>query len=112
MAEQYTPDTTPEPHTPTDLDAQTALVDFLTGDTIINRHPLREAQAIVSRWLAAHDARVRRDAARGALKQFRKTELALIPPDADEDDPIRVRQQALAWRIEMHLLAHYPETED
>ena len=54
-------------------------------------------------------ARVRRDAAREALKHFRKTELAIIPLDADEDSPIRVRQQALAWRIEMHLLGNYPE---
>lgn len=63
-------------------------------------------------WLTAHDSRVHRDAAREALKRFRKTELAIIPLDADEDSPIRVRQQALAWRIEMHLLANYPETED
>lgn len=69
--------------------------------------PIR--RAAFESWLAAHDARVRRAAEREALKQFRKTELALIPPDADEDDPIRVRQQALAWRIEMHLLANYPE---
>lgn len=67
---------------------------------------------IFDRALAAHDARVRRDAAREALKRFRKTELAIIPLDADEDSPIRVRQQALAWRIEMHLLGNYPETED
>lgn len=60
-------------------------------------------------WLAAHDARVRRDAAREALIEFRRTELALIPSDADEDDPIRTRQQALAWRIEMHLLGKHPE---
>ena len=56
-------------------------------------------------WLA----RVRRDAARAVLVEFRRTELALIPPDADEDDPVRTRQQALAWRIEMHLLGNYPE---
>lgn len=50
-------------------------------------------------------ARVRRD----ALVEFRRAELALIPPDADDDAPIRTRQQALAWRIETHLLGNHPE---
>ena len=64
---------------------------------------------VMDEWLDRFLARVRRDAAREALKHFRRTELAIIPLDADEDSPIRVRQQALAWRIEMHLLGNYPE---
>ena len=91
-------------YTPDDEDVRT---EYLLAHQGLDAQ--MDAGEAFDRWLAAHDARVRRDAAREALKQFRKTELALIPPDADEDDPIRVRQQALAWRIEMHQLGNYPE---
>lgn len=51
----------------------------------------------------------RRDAGREALIEFRRTELALIPSDADEDDPIRIEKYALAWRIELLIRSDYPE---
>ena len=54
-------------------------------------------------------ARVRRDAAREALDALQKAELAIIPPEAEETHPTRTQQQALAWRIEMYMLALLPE---
>ena len=88
--------TNDEQYVPDEMDARECFLDGAAG-------------AYVREDWEAFLARVRRDAAREALKHFRKTELAIIPLDADEDSPIRVRQQALAWRIEMHLLGNYPE---
>lgn len=51
-----------------------------------------------SRWLAAHDARVRRDAARRALSDL-----------ASEMDT--VRNNPAPW-VRRYRDAHYPETED
>ena len=69
--------------------------------------PLDIAPERFEAWLS----RVRRDAAREALDRLRQDELAMIPPDADADHPIRVQKQALAWRINTLIHSDYPEEE-
>ena len=64
---------------------------------------------VMDEWITRFLARVRRDAAREALDALQKAELAIIPPDAEETHPTRTQQQALAWRIEMYMLALLPE---
>ncbi|MFC0673525.1 hypothetical protein [Brachybacterium hainanense] len=41
--------------------------------------------------------------AREALEALQAVELAMIPDDADHDDPIRIEKQALAYRIQRRI---------
>ena len=94
-------------YTPSDDDVRARASMAPPGHAIESVRGRQRAE--FDRWLRAHDARVRRDAAREALDALQKAELAIIPPDAEETHPTRTQQQALAWRIEMYMLALLPE---
>lgn len=106
-----------------------------TDDTVTTEQPYTPTETeLMETWIIAHSepgwggpvdvggrpkerieegkrglARVRRDAAREALQRLQRHELAIIPTDADPDDAICVRQQALAWRIDCLIRNEYPE---
>lgn len=95
MADDYTPPTT-------EAEWKTLATTELT-------HLTNEEQERLPGDWDVWIARVRRDAARAALDGLRSRELAMIPADADENHPIRVEKQALAWRIEMLIRSDYPK---
>lgn len=79
----------------------------------VNRYALDEADAQWSRWLAAHDARVRRDAAREALDglinecRTKHEEAATNNRVGGMVLELHTQQAAMNYRVR-----NYPETKD
>lgn len=92
-------------HTPSDEDVRES---FVRGETTGGEDAVwwddlvPGAQAEYDRWLAAHDARVRRDVAREALDGYAKTldDLTAPAPHLEAD------------RVRHYRDTHYPTTEE
>lgn len=88
-------------HTPTDEDMRKRH-RYAWEQCPVNRYALEEADAQWSRWLAAHDARVRRDAAREALDGLAED----VRAEWDRE------HRWVASAVGAFRDNHYPETED
>lgn len=109
-----TDDTAPEQFTPTDEQVKAEWIASLSTpdpDNYWDAISEEEAQARWSRWIAAHDARVRRDAARSALDGL-ETEVRAKSSAYQQMylDGVTLWVDELANWTARHRDTHYPET--